>query len=765
MKSEKYAELIADHIKIFYNSFASSFSSTRHSPTNEFDLIKKFLPAKEISILDYGCGNGRLYQWLLENITAFKYTGYDQSENLIEIAKEKYPEAEFSSELPNKRFDVVVCFAVFHHFPTDSLIRKEARKIAKYVADDGILLITGWDFDSEYAKKALHHENPQKLAEVASQYKLEPEELLSEMDHNDFFIPWKNEYYRYIRKFPSGLGGYIDDVTILEKGKISRSKSHSNKYIICRKQISKNIMEEFSKQLDPYKKDLLQLILDHKDKEYPALHKKISIFCNGKTNLPIKKSYLLCFVRNNRSFYGEGFKEIAEIFITKPTRTISGVSPIHIFTKPMGCPNSCSFCPNDPSLPKSYIKNEPSVFRGVRNNWDPEKQIENRTRFLESLGHPVQKVELIVAGGTWSSHPLDYQENFILNCYNALNKKRAATIEEAQKTNEETKLRMVGLTLETRPDYISLDELWKMRRYGATRVEIGVQSNNDQILKNVSRGHQVAETIEATELLKDLGFKVCYHMMPNLPGATIESDIEMFKQLFENPDFQPDLLKIYPCMVIENTELHEQFKAGKYSSYSMQELIQVMKGIKQHIPRYTRISRLIRDIPSSEIISGDTHSNLRQMVKSEINKEGWDCECIRCREIRDGKSKELHLEQIEYSASHGKEIFLSFKNENDKLCGLLRLRYPHKEYIPSISNYALIREVHTYGKETKLKKIENSQHKGIGKQLLAIAEKRAKKDGFDFIAVISGIGVRGYYKGLGYELKDTYMVKKLKKFQ
>jgi len=350
---------------------------------------------------------------------------------------------------------------------------------------------------------------------------------------------------------------------------------------------------------------------------------------------------------------------------------------------------------------------------------------------------------------------------------------KSETLEESQKKNEKAKCRIIGITVETRPDYIDFKEIRRMRRLEITRVELGVQSIYDDILKLNKRGHNVQSIIKTTKLLKDAGFKVSYQIMPNLPGSDFKRDIKMFQELFSNPDFQPDLLKIYPLALVKQSPLYKWYQQGKYKPYSKKRLIKLLIEIKKKIPYYCRIQRVVRDIPSKDIVEGGAKiSNLREVVQKEMAERGLKCKCIRCREIKENYNpkEKLYLFRKDYNASGGKEIFLSFENKKrDKLYALLRLRLPQydknrpRHVLAGLKESAIIREVHTYGQMIPVgQKSLSVQHKGLGKKLIKEAEKIAKKEfGFKKVAVISGVGVRDYYRKLGYRLKDTYMLKKI----
>ena len=422
-------------------------------------------------------------------------------------------------------------------------------------------------------------------------------------------------------------------------------------------------------------------------------------------------------------------------------------------TKPYPCPGQCVYCPTQKAIPKSYLDDEPAVMRAQMAGFDPYLQVKRRLKQLQATGHSVEKIELIIMGGTFSALPYSYQQRFIKRCFEAANARSARTLLAAQKINETAKNRIIGLTLETRPDQITAKEIKWMRQLGATRVEIGVQSVFDDVLEKVRRGHGVAAAIKATRLLKDAGFKVCYHLMPNLPGSDLKRDLEMFKIVFTDPRFKPDMIKIYPCVVVYQAELLAWFKKGKFLPYSDQELIDLLVKIKKIVPPWVRINRLGRDIPVANIVAGNKLSNIRQVVQ----KRGVRCQCIRCREIRETKITNYKLQITNYSASGGEEYFLEFVDPNNRLYGLLRLR------IPKSKKNALVRELHVYGQALAIgeKEIRASQHQGLGRRLMQEAEKITRRKKLKKISVIAGVGSREYYRQLGYRLEGTYMIKSL----
>ena len=467
-------------------------------------------------------------------------------------------------------------------------------------------------------------------------------------------------------------------------------------------------------------------------------------------------------------------RKIEYLLTKKKVRSLSGIVNVSVLTKPYPCPGKCIFCPAEKNIPQSYLKKEPAVQRAVLTKFDPYLQIQTRLRSLVKTGHPVDKIELRIIGGTWSFYPKRYQNWFIARCFQAANNfpkniKCNPFLKKEQKKNERAKNKIIGITIETRPDFITEEEIKRLRKLGVTRVELGVQSIYDDVLKRNKRGHKVSATARAAKLLKDAGFKVSFQMMPNLMGSTYKKDIEMFKKLFSESRFCPDLLKIYPLALVKNTPLYKKYLKGEFKPYTKKRLTELLTSIKQHIPYWCRIQRVIRDIPSQNIVEGGAKtSNLREVVQKEMGKQGLSCKCIRCREVKENydPKEKLYLYREDYEASGGKEIFLSYENKTrSRLYSLLRMRIPSRNFISVLKESAIVRELHTYGRLSPLReKIVSPQHKGLGKKLMKEAERIAKEE-YDVknIAVISGIGVRGYYRKLGYRLKDTYMVKTIEK--
>ena len=469
--------------------------------------------------------------------------------------------------------------------------------------------------------------------------------------------------------------------------------------------------------------------------------------------------------------------ELEKILKTRDVRTLSGVAVITVLTKPFPCPGACIYCPNDPLMPKSYLPKEPAAARALMLKFNPYTQVKKRIEALQNNGHNTQKLELIVKGGTWSAYEKKYQDWFIKRCFDAANqshKNTKSSLLKAQKINETTEHRIIGLTLETRPDCVNPEEILQLRKLGCTRVELGVQTIDNKILKLIKRGHTAQDVANATALLRNAGFKVDYHLMPALPGVSPKKDLENFKEIFKNPVYRPDMIKIYPCSVIPGTILYKWWKEGKYKPIEAKSLVQLIIKMKLAVPRYVRISRVIRDIPAEDISAGSKITNLREYIAHEMQAKNLKCNCIRCREIGHKNTKTLKQKNIKtkiqitkYKTASGTEYFLSIEDKKRQtLFAFCRLRLPNTKIIQSNSalNYAaLIRELHTYGHlvpvDTKI--TGATQHIGFGRQLMEEAEKIAKQFGYKNMAVISGIGVREYYKKLGYRLTETYMVKNL----
>ena len=452
----------------------------------------------------------------------------------------------------------------------------------------------------------------------------------------------------------------------------------------------------------------------------------------------------------------------------KISRTISGVTPVAVMVQPMGCPGECIYCPAYPDAPKSYTPESPAVLRAKKCDYEPRRQVEERLRVLSQMGHPANKVELIVMGGTFLACPTEYQRQFIKGCYDGLNGSQSSSLEVAKQMNETADHRCVGLCIETRPDWCREEEVKRMLEFGTTRVELGVQTLDDDIHRLTRRKHGVAEVVKATKLLKDYGFKVYYHWMPGLPGSTSEHDLELSRQLFSDETFRPDGLKLYPTLVISGTELETWYRDGRYQPYPMDEMVDLVINIKALVPGYVRIPRVMRDIPTKFIVAGCKDLALRSAIKKRMKEMNIQCRCIRCREqghrSRDSwKIGEPYLRRCDYEASGGKEVFLSFEDEGETLFGLLRMRVG--SLAVGDGNLAMVRELHVFGSEVPLgeKQSGAAQHRGLGGELLKEAERIAREEfKAQKIAVLSGIGARDYFRSeCGYELEGDYMVKEL----
>lgn len=465
----------------------------------------------------------------------------------------------------------------------------------------------------------------------------------------------------------------------------------------------------------------------------------------------------------------------------KPVRTLSGVTTVTVLTKHYPCPGECIFCPDHVRMPKSYLPDEPGAMRGLHHKFDPYEQVASRLEALEAVGHPTDKIELLILGGTWSSYRRDYQEWFVKRCFDALNFEREENTEdvvssvveqgeltEAHRINEKTSHRNVGLVVETRPDEITPDELAWFRYLGVTKVQMGAQSLDDEILVLNKRGHTVAELRRAMTLLRAGGFKIVLHWMPNLLGATIESDRKDFLHLWDG--IAPDEIKVYPTQLLKDTGLHEFWKSGEYKPYTTEELISLIADVKPSIPRYCRANRVIRDIPSPNVVEGNKRTSLRQDVHLEMKKRGTKCDCLRCREVR-GKKIEIEkliLDDLIYHADDAEEHFISFITPDDKVAGFLRLSLPNasasKTGIADLEGTAIIREVHIYGQSLGVGAEKNGavQHAGLGTRLLQKAEQVSLTRGFERIAVIAAVGTRGYYLHRGFERGELYLIKEIK---
>ncbi len=507
----------------------------------------------------------------------------------------------------------------------------------------------------------------------------------------------------------------------------------------------------------------------------------------------------------------------------KPIRTSSGVAPVTVLTRPAGCPGQCIFCPDADGMPKSYLPNEPGARRAAQCGFDPYRQVATRLATFKAMGHTADKVELLILGGTWAAYSRQYRLWFVQRCLDAMNEEAAVcaadggeagaegpgeddaaglaqadlaqaglpqaglaqadwtTLAAAQHANETAVHRNVGLVVETRPDWVTPDEVVHMRRLGVTKVQLGVQSLDDRILALNQRGHDVAAVRRAMGLLRAAGFKLHVHWMPNLLGATPESDRADFARLWSDPALRPDELKIYPCSIIEGTALYDLWQGGEYRPYTDEELVALVADCKQLIPPYCRVNRVFRDIPADDIVAGSKRSNLRQLVQDHLRAHGGQCRCIRCREVREAIVDEASLREgalrpvvHAYEAGGADEVFLSYETAQGRLAGFLRLSLPGRAEggalaaetaavwaaVPEIAGAAMIREVHVYGPALGIGagSAGEAQHLGLGRRLVAEAKARARNRGFDRLAVISAIGTRRYYEAQGFRRGDLYMI-------
>ena len=456
--------------------------------------------------------------------------------------------------------------------------------------------------------------------------------------------------------------------------------------------------------------------------------------------------------------------EVPVLLQTKPVRSQSGVTVVTVLTKPYPCPGECVFCPTDVRMPKSYLHDEPGAQRAERYKFDPYEQTAGRIMALSQIGHPVDKIELLILGGTWSSYRRDYQEWFIRRCFDAMNGVESETLAEAQQRNTQAARRNVGLVVETRQDHITPEELRWFRYLGVTKVQVGIQSLDEQVLALNRRGHDVGATRSAFRLLRLAGYKIHGHWMPNLLGATPESDVADYGRLWTDRAIRPDELKIYPTMLLQNAELYEYWQRGEYQPYTEEQVVDVLVQCKTNTPRYVRLTRIIRDIPTTNVVEGFKKANLRQIAQQEMKKRALRCECIRCREVRRQQlaPAELHLTIETYETDATTEHFLSFVTTDNQIAGFLRLSLPVpgvKLPLPELDGHAMIREVHVYGPVLPLGEESQgeAQHMGLGRQLVAKAKELSRAVGYERIAVISAIGTQEYYRRHGFEVDGLYM--------
>ena len=456
-------------------------------------------------------------------------------------------------------------------------------------------------------------------------------------------------------------------------------------------------------------------------------------------------------------------RELLEpLLVKKPVRTISGVAVVAVMTSPYPCPHGkCTYCPGgvENNSPQSYTGKEPAARRAARNEFDPHMQVTDRIKQLEEIGHKTDKIDLIIMGGTFTCREPDYQEWFVRRCFDAMNGRDAPDLSTAQEWNTVSEHRCVGLTVETRPDVFDDGQIERAMELGATRVELGVQILDDDILASVNRGHGVQAVVDCTRRCRDHGLKVCYHIMPGLPGSSPEKDLESFRLMFADPRFKPDMLKFYTTLVIAGTHLHEMWENGEYEPYDVETAVALLSEMKAEVPEYVRIQRIQRDIPAPQIAAGILKSNARQLVQAELARTGRRCRCIRCREVGHSGAElsdpgAVSFRVVDYGAAGGSEHFVSLVY-GDALIGYARLR-------TNGSDIAYIRELKVFGKIVSIGEHGTDwQHRGFGRELVAKAEEIARSEGAGTMRVTSGVGVRAYYASLGYSLDRPYMAKKL----
>ncbi len=518
----------------------------------------------------------------------------------------------------------------------------------------------------------------------------------------------------------------------------------------------------------------------------------------------------LYFIRAYNDLVSEGKIgqniELLGLIQKRSVRTMSGVAPVTVMMKPFPCPGKCIYCPTDVRMPKSYLPSQPAAQRAFRQRFNPYTQVFVRLKALSITGHEISKVELRVLGGTWSSYTKRYQIWFLKKCLQAMNEfylqtangktdkmvditreevvdsaygsdkvntvvlkplnKKNQNWEQIVKENETAEVRCIGINVETRPDFIDKAEVRRLRYLGVTKVEIGVQTTDDRVQEITKRGHDLESVRKATALLKDAGFKISYHMMPNLPGSTVEIDKKMIGELFADDKYQPDYLKIYPCVVVPKSILSSIYRKGLFQPYDDATLEEVLLEEIRAVPEWCRIDRIARDIPSTDIEAGFKSSNIRQILEKKLIAMGTPCRDIRAREIQNTNvdRENVRLVVRKYLASGGQEFFISYEEvKQDKLVALLRLRFPKVTFLAELKGAALIREVHVYGKQIAIgnKESGEKQHVGWGTRLMEDAEGLAREAGYKKMAVIAGIGTREYYAKKGYKLIGTYMIKML----
>ena len=470
---------------------------------------------------------------------------------------------------------------------------------------------------------------------------------------------------------------------------------------------------------------------------------------------------LLMLKEEEREKYGE-------LLVRKPTRTLSGVSVVAIMTSPHSCPHGrCTYCPGgvEFSSPQSYTGLEPAALRGRQNNYNPYLQTRNRLDQLRRIGHPTDKVDLIIMGGTFTAREESYQKEFVKGSLDAMNGFPSRDLNEAIMENETAENRCIGLTVETRPDWFFEREIDLALSYGTTKVELGVQTTFNDIHRETRRMHRISDVIRATSLAKDSGFKVLYHLMPGIGGVDFAGDVATLRRIFDDHNMRPDMLKIYPALVVAGTGYYDRFLRGEYRSYESEEAVELLSEFFRYIPNYVRIHRIQRDIPVYRIVQGVKRSDIHDLAVKRALEKGYDIKEIRYREVghRGGAEGKIEMKVTTYQASEGLEKFIEFVDEEDKIIAFIRLRLPGENVIRhELTGKTIVREIKTFGKEARIDREGEYQHRGFGRRLLSEAEEITRNEGYDGIAIISGIGVREYFRKMGYELQGPYMIKNIK---
>lgn len=509
------------------------------------------------------------------------------------------------------------------------------------------------------------------------------------------------------------------------------------------------------------------LAMEHPDKK--SVRRVILAACAKNSLDKVPKNYQILSAARGRKF-----EALRDLLLKKPAKTGSGVAVVAVMPKPFACPHGrCTYCPGGPQYgsPNSYTGREPATLEAIHNDYDPVPQIRSKLARLRAFGHDVSKTEIVIVGGTFLFMPQAYQLDFVKSCYDALNGHPSSSMRQAMLSNERAAVRNVGLTIETKPDYCKRPHIDAMLGFGATRVEIGVQSLRESVYREVNRGHTYADVVESFGLAKDAGYKITAHMMPGLPTMTPAKDVEDFVRLYSDPELRPDMLKIYPSLVVRGTPLYDAYARGDYKPYTDDEVIGVLAAAKRAVPKWVRIMRVQREIQTDEIVAGPRHGNLRQLVRKRLEEEGTPCRCIRCREAgpsgRPPKMDDLRLDVARYDSSGGQEFFLSYEDDSDRIYGFARLRRPsrdaHRPELRRDPEAWIIRELHIYGRTlgVGMNSDDCIQHAGLGRSLMRCAEEEAAGHGARTLLVISAVGTREYYRRLGYSLYGPYMAKRL----